>query len=231
MGPGMIALITLVPWGAAVAGGWVAAVRRPSPRALGLIQHFAAGVVFAGLAGEVIPDIQHRDLVSAFVGFLVGVPLVLGIRKVGAVLERRSGRSSGLAFATAVDLAVDGLPVAIGFVVGGKTGLVLTVALALELLVLSMSVAGALPGSRAKRVLAAAGLGGLFWVSANTGALAFGGLPSSIQTAVLAIGAVVFLYLAAEELLTEAHEVKETSAGTVSFFAGFLVLLLIELIA
>jgi ZIP family zinc transporter len=49
---------------------------------------------------------------------------------------------------------------------------------------------------------------------------------------VLAFGAVAFMYLATEELLVEAHARGETSIGSVGFFVGFLIyLVLSELIA
>ena len=48
--------------------------------------------------------------------------------------------------------------------------------------------------------------------------------------AVMAFAVAALLYLVTEELLTEAHEVKETAALTLMFFAGFIVLLVIEML-
>ena len=226
-----ILLVTLIPLGAAIVGGIIAAWRSPGKRMLSLIQHFASGVVFAGVAGEVIPDIEQRSTIAALLGFIIGVPLIIGVKKFSERLESRTNKQAGLALVTAIDLAVDGLPVGIGFIVGGKTGLILTIALSLELLSLSLAVAGGMTKStRLKRILIASGLGGLFWVSANVGAFTFGHFSSGVQTATLAIGAVVFMYLAAEELLGEAHEVEETSVSTAVFFSGFVLLLMIEML-
>jgi ZIP family zinc transporter len=45
--------------------------------------------------------------------------------------------------------------------------------------------------------------------------------------AVLGLGSAALLYLAAEELLPEAHEIPEMLPITASFFAGFVLLLLL----
>ena len=49
--------------------------------------------------------------------------------------------------------------------------------------------------------------------------------------AVLAFAAAGFLYMAAEELLKEAHEVPEPRLSTTLFFAAFLAVLLIDMIS
>ena len=115
--PGLLAQVlayTLLPVAATIAGGAIAAFRTPGPRLRSGVQHFAAGVVFAAVAVELLPDVVH---------------------------ERA--------------------PVA----------------------------------------------------------------------AVLAFGVAALLYLVTEELLVEAHEVPETAAITSAFFAGFLVLLVIDMVA
>jgi ZIP family zinc transporter len=52
-----------------------------------------------------------------------------------------------------------------------------------------------------------------------------------IPVDVAAFGLVVLLYLVTKELLLEAHEAPETPPGTALFFIGFLVLLVIDLLA
>lgn len=49
-----------------------------------------------------------------------------------------------------------------------------------------------------------------------------------VMAAVLGFGAVVFTWLATEELLVKAHEQGETAFGSAAFFLGFLCYLLIE---
>ena len=50
---------TLIPMAAAIAGAVAALSIRPGPVLVSAIQHFAAGVVFAAAAGEILPDVLH----------------------------------------------------------------------------------------------------------------------------------------------------------------------------
>ena len=49
-------LYTLFPVGATILGGVVAVLRPPSAQIQRALQHFAAGVVFAAAAVELLPD-------------------------------------------------------------------------------------------------------------------------------------------------------------------------------
>jgi ZIP family zinc transporter len=51
--------ITLIPVVVAVLGAAMTAWRRPPPLIVSAIQHFAAGVIFAAAAGEILPDVKH----------------------------------------------------------------------------------------------------------------------------------------------------------------------------
>src|SRR5512139_2188573 len=64
-------LIMAIPAGVAVSGGALAALWKPSHQVRSLIQHFAAGVILAALAVELLPDIgkEHATkevVLSAF---------------------------------------------------------------------------------------------------------------------------------------------------------------------
>ena len=53
-------LIMLIPALVAVAGGFLSLVWHPSHQMRSLIQHFAAGVVLAALAVELLPEIGRE---------------------------------------------------------------------------------------------------------------------------------------------------------------------------
>ncbi len=78
-----LVLFTAIPLLATIVGGIVAAYRAPGPRLRTVLQHTAAGVVFAAAAWEILPDIieRHRPWHMA-VGFGFGVALMLAIRAV-----------------------------------------------------------------------------------------------------------------------------------------------------
>lgn len=67
-------------------------------------------------------------------------------------------------------------------------------------------------------------------MGAVVGVLLLSGLSGAALSAALAFGAAALLYLVTEELLVEAHEVLETPLTTALFFAGFLALLIIEIL-
>lgn len=70
-----------IPVSAAIAGSVLAAVRTPSATLRSGVQHVAAGVVFAAVAGELLPEVLriHRP-VQVIVGLAVGVGLLLSGR-------------------------------------------------------------------------------------------------------------------------------------------------------
>jgi ZIP family zinc transporter len=225
------AVLVLFPVGAAALGAGVAAWRRPGPQLTSAIQHFAAGVVFAALAGEVLPDLRSEGhLGSVLLGFSTGVILLLGL---GAYAERQEKDSAdrrgalplGLLSAVAIDLLIDGLLVGLGATLGDKQGLIITIALTIEILFLAVSVSIGLLDQgvpRARAGLVSGGLGLFCAVGATIGAAALGSASTSVLAAVLAFGAAALLYLVVEELLVEAHEVDETPVLAAMFFVGFI---------
>lgn len=232
------ASLVAFPVVAGIIGGVVAVVRSPSPALVSGVQHFAAGVVTAAVAGEVLPDLRARgSLWLIVVGFSAGVAVLVGLRHFdgGEVSggEVSGGEGSGgalpVAFlaVVAVDLFIDGLLVATGATVSRRTALIIALALTVEVLFLGLSVALRLTGSGVPRVRAAVTTGGVSLVTAVgavLGALLLGGASAAVLTLVLAFAAAALLWLVVEELLVEAHETPERPWMAVMFFAGFLIL-------
>lgn len=232
------ALLVLFPVGAAAVGAGVAAWRRPGPQLTSAIQHFAAGVVLAALAGEVLPDLRSEGrLGPVLLGFSAGVLLLLGL---GAYTERQEAAAErtkegeeakagslpvGLLTAIAIDLLIDGLLVGLGATLGNKQGLVITIALTIEILFVAVSVSIGLLESgvvRARAGLISGGLGVFCAVGAILGAALLGSASPAVLATVLAFGAAALLYLVVEELLVEAHEAEETPLLAAMFFVGFI---------
>lgn len=124
-------LYTLIPLLAMVLGAAATTVRRPGPRLTSGIQHFAAGVVFAATATEILPDLKGKGAaVPVFIGGMIGLGVMLLIRELGS----RASGSMGFYVTMAPDILVDGLVLGIGFAAGPRQGLLLTIALTLEVL-------------------------------------------------------------------------------------------------
>jgi ZIP family zinc transporter len=231
---GSAALLVTFPIGAAVVSSTVAAVRRPGPRVTSAVQHFAAGVVFAAVAGEVLPDLRNQHSRTAMIiGFAAGVAAMLLIDRLSGRAERQrsTGVPTGLLVAIAVDLLIDGLLVGMGAALGEGQGRILAIALTLEVLFLGLSLAIEL-GERGLSALRAAfvtsAVACTIAIGAVGGAALLAGASHATLAAVLAFGAAALLYLVTEELLVEAHEGTETTVLTAMFFVGFLAIYLLE---
>ncbi|WP_413503758.1 transporter [Serratia grimesii] len=220
-------LYTLFPAAATVVGAAVALYRRPGDATMRIIHHFTAGIVFAAAATEILPDLKQQSPWAVLLGGTAGVLLMLLVRRLG---ERAQG-PIGFVAAVGVDIFIDGLVLGIAFAAGAKAGLLLTLALTLEVLFLGLSIIGDLRdflGKRIRAMLAVAGLALLLPLGGMLGA-PIATLGAFWLTAFLAFGLIALLYLVTEELLVEAHEGgKDTPLATAMFFAGFLLLLLLE---
>lgn len=222
-----------------LAGIW-ATLRVPGENLRSALMHFAAGVVFAVVAVEFLPDLVHEHSVLATaVGFTLGTAAMLGVRlwsetRAKKNLEKSETASGSLIVATAVDIVVDGLMLGIGFAAGTKQGILLTVALAFELISLGLAVVLELKQGRISRgriLSSIIALSGLFIFGAVAGSAALSLISGALLAGVIAFGAAALLFLVTEELLTEAHEVAENPLLTSAFFVGFLAVFLLELLS
>ena len=232
----------LLPMAAAIIGAVVSTFRPPGPKLRSTIQHFAAGVVFSVVAVELLPDIVRSHARNAafdvVIGFALGVIAMLALKAVTERMEaaKPSGTSRlPVAFlvAISVDLLVDGLLIGMGFTAGVKEGRLLTLALTVELLSLGLAVAVTLSdggASRARIIAITAALATVLLVGAVGGVTLLVALSPGALEMVFAFGLAALLFLVTEELLTEAHEVPENAWITSTFFAGFLLFLVLGMV-
>lgn len=231
-------LYSIAPVSGMVVSGIAASWWQPGGRVRSYIQHLAAGIVFAAVAVEVLPDVMHRrGPLTAGIGFAVGVASMLAIR----ALSRRAesgGRwatrrtPAPLVVAVGVDVFVDGLLIGVGFAANQRQGLLLALALTGCTVSLGLATPAVLVRAGVSQLRAAAltaGVGLLPAVGALSGALLAGQLTGKWMEGVLSFTCAALLYLVTEELLREAHEGQqgpETPMTTAMFFAGFLALLI-----
>lgn len=188
--------------------------------------HFTAGIIFAAVAFELIPSLSHFEhRQSIIVGFILGVLLMLAIKEYH--------QEGALVGAIAIDLCIDGLLVAIGFVFGAQGGMVLLFGLVLETLSLGVStsclltdrygygVSGCLKVSAGLSTAMIAGYA-IGWFSAMQ-------LSSTYLAGLIGFGISSLLYIVTEELLVEAHKLEDTPLATAMFFVGFCIPLIFSL--
>ena len=243
----------LLPTLALTGGGLLALSIRLGVEARSAILHFAAGVVFSVVAVEILPDVVrlHNPWLTVL-GFSLGIGLMLLIRRFTESPEDSS--SSGelnpgsatptsqpagtfpVAFllAIGVDLFIDGLLLGVGFAAGAKEGILLALALGVEVLSLGLATATSLADegvSRPRIIRLLLSLSALFFASTVVGATLLHNLPETGLDIVLSFGLAALLFLITEELLVEAHEGPEKSWMTATFFAGFLLFLILGMTA
>lgn len=229
------AKLVAAPVVAASAGSVFAARRRPSAKTTSVLQHLAAGIVIAAVAGEVLPDLRDRhSLAATLAGFVVGVVALLALSQFEARSERggpSAGIPAAMVVALCIDLFIDGILVGTGAALGEGQGRTLTIALTFEILFLALSLTGelterGLTARRAALVPIAASMTTV--VGALAGAALLSRANNSTQAAVLAFGSAALLYLVTEELLVEAHDTPDGPIHVTMFFVGFIALFTLE---
>lgn len=218
---------TLIPVLAVLIGSLVAVSRRPSEAIVSAMQHLAAGVVFAAAAAEILPQVMHEGSpVATFTGGALGIIVMLSLKS----LEGRASGPVAMLGAVAVDILIDGLVLGLAFVAGGKAGVLLTIALTLEVLFLGLTVTtelGETIKSKTRIIAITMGIAMLVPIGAAV-ATPVAAFPPVVIAGFLSFGLMALLYLVTEELLVEAHEKPDTPLISAMFFIGFLGLLLIE---
>ena len=235
-----IILFSLIPVFTMIAGGIIAVYKKPNGNIRSLILHFAAGVVFSVVAGGLVTDnVKGHKPMQDIISIPVGVIAMLLIKKFAETKEEKEVTLANnklpmsLLVAIGVDIFIDGLLLGIGFSAGNTEGMLLAIALSVELLSLGMATATELGENKLstqKSIITIALLAMVFFVSAVLGATLLHNLSDSAMEVVLSFGLSALLFLVTEELLTEAHEEKETVWHTSAFFVGFLLFLIFGMI-
>jgi len=234
-------LYLAIPVAATFLGGFLSAFLTLGPHIRSAVQHFAAGVIFAAVAGELLPTlgITHQPIPIAL-GFAAGVALMLLIKSLSSESESDADPTDltparsmkTMVTAVAIDALIDGILVGIAFAAGEETGIIFVLALSLEMFFLALSTGAVMARNDhpRSRVLAMTfGIGLLLAAGAIGMTLAAGLLSPTALIVVGGFGAAALLYLVTEELLVEAHETAETPLLTSCFFIGFILIYLIEI--
>ncbi|MHB8611317.1 MAG: ZIP family metal transporter [Candidatus Dormibacteraceae bacterium] len=112
-----------------------------------------------------------------------------------------------------MDVSIDGFLLGHAFAAGKKAGNLLTIRFALEMLSLGLATCATCRRhgwTVLRTLISVVGSGACFVVGAAIAASLPGGLSGPWLAGVISFGLAALLYLVTEELLVEAHEVKET---------------------
>jgi zinc transporter, ZIP family len=222
-----------------IAGGVVAFFWVPGVRARSAVQHFAAGLVIAAVASDLIPEVEKIGTpIGILGGFAVGGVAMIALKWVVVKFERfekkRHQLPIGLTAAAAVDTLMDGAIISAGFSAAQKQlGPLLAAALGMELFFLTLSVGSEFQKHKSKRwhgLVVTVFIALLLLLGAVAAFFILKDVSETTLATFLAFGAAALIYLIAEELLVEAIEAEESLFSTAMLFAGFLVVLAMKLL-
>jgi len=221
---------------AALLGGVIAVYRPPGPQMESNVQHFAAGVVTAAVAAELLPDVHGRAPQVVVLGFAIGVATMLGIHRLSRRIEQRDvggqfAGGAGLLITVGIDMLIDGVLIGVTFLDNPGTGVIIAVALTIEVLFLGVAGVVALPDDMGtlRKLAVPASFGLLLASGVVAGVLVLDGVTGAPIAIILAFGSAALLYLVTEELLVKAAKVPETPVSTTLFFVGFLAIFLLDM--
>lgn len=231
---------SLIPFFTFSLGGLLATLRKPSETWHAVIQHFAAGVVFAVVAVDLLPDIvKSQDVDDVLIGFSAGVVVMLLIRHLAERAEavENSPDHANLPYAilgaVAIDVLVDGFLIGVLCATNEQAGEFLTIALGLEMFSLGLALSTSLRQSSIGSLFR---LGIVVFLASMVVASAFMSyhlihvIPSGGIPVLLSFGLAALLYLVTEELLHEAHQLPDNALITATFFIGFLMFLVLAML-
>lgn len=196
-----------------------------------MVQHFAAGALLAVIAVALLGEAVHSSRLGMSIGIIAGTAFMVALDVGMARIERRPGQgATGFLAVVTMDFFVDGLLLGVALGHESNLGLLLAIALTLEDVVVGVSVTATIVETYSgRRALLTMGLIALAFPIGTMAGVGLGViLNPTAYIAVLGFAAVALLFLVLEELLKEAHRVRETPVATALLFVGLLAFLLLE---
>lgn len=205
--------------------------RPPGERLRAMVQHFAAGALLAIIAVALLGRAVHTSLLGMTIGVLVGTAFMVALDMATARLERRPElAATGFLAVVTIDFFLDGLLLGVAMGHESSLGLLLAIALTIEDVVVGLSVAATVVEQHSRRrvLVLMSAIAAAFPIGTAAGVGLGTVLNPTAYIAVLGFAAVALLFLVLEELLKEAHRVRETPVATALLFLGLLAFLLLE---
>jgi ZIP family zinc transporter len=218
-------LYSIIPFVAALLGGFIASLYKPKSFHTALLQYFVAGIVIAAVSSELLPKILETPSWRIGIGFVIGVAIMVALHELAHLLGHSQERSKlplRLIGASSIDLFIDGVLIGLSFLAGRESGFLIALSLAPCAFFMTLTVSQQL----IKKFYFILFLALMLPLGALVGYTFASSLPEWLLHESIAASVAALLYLAVEEFLVEAHKKKENHWVPLAFFFGFLIVLL-----
>jgi len=250
----IFALLALGAAAASPLGGLLSLLIKPSSLMLSLAVGYAGGVLLGAVSFEMAPkalELTHPLIVYGAI--VTGVLLVWSfdlyinrgatagekadqkhhVRRFHRRHKPRGSKVAVIAGATAAEELIEGVVIGVTAAVGGSTGLVVALAIAVDNISEALSIGELVlneegDSNKSRAVMFWTGLIGVsLAVSAFAGYLLLKDIPPEWQGTLTALGAGAMFYVATGGLVPEADENQFQQSGALATAAGFLTILVI----
>lgn len=229
-----VLLLALLPAGGNFLGGIAAEFLRVSSKALSFALHAAAGILFAVVGIELMPEaLGGAPAWMMLIAFVLGGLAAVGIdAAIGLVQTRAACRAGGEVEAgpwgiyagIAVDLFSDGLIIGTGSIINPALGLLLALGQVPADIPEGFATIATFKNKgvpRARRILLSASFSIPILVGATIGYFGVRGAPEWVKLGLLAFTAGILLTVAVEEIVAEAHEEEDSRWASLFLVGGF----------
>ena len=226
-----VLLFAAMPAAGNFLGGITAEMKQVSDKTLSLALHFAAGIIFAVVGIELMPQaLEVKQAWIPIVAFMVGgVAFILLSKSIDYVKSRfgGSGGSSaawGIYFGVAIDLFSDGILIGTGSTVATSLGLLLALGQVPADIPEGFATIATFKSKGVKkrlRYILAAAFAIPILLGATLGYWAVRDSTEVVKFSLLAFTAGILLTVSVEEMITEAHDKPDSTFAAAFLSLGF----------
>ena len=230
----MVLLLALMPAAGNFGGGLLAEFLRVSQRTLSFALHAAAGILFAVVGIELMPEaLEGAPPWVMLLAFMLGGIAAVGIDSALDLVQTRAKCRAGadveagpwgIYFGVSVDLFSDGVIIGTGSVIDPALGLLLALGQVPADIPEGFATIATFKNKgvpRAKRILLSASFALPILTGATLGYWAVRGQPEWVKLGLLAFTAGILLTVAVEEIVTEAHAEEDSRWASLFLIGGF----------
>jgi len=204
-------------------------IRNPSKRLLGGLIGFAAGIMLAVVAFDLIPEcIKRWNFSSTISTAFVGIAIIAFTDKLTAGKKFNSNKHLQIAFLTALGLMLHNFPEGIimgcGFIAGGSLGIKMCILIAIHDIPEGIAVAAPMVASKVDslKIFMYTALTALPTAFGAAMGIFIGGISQGVLGTSLGLASGIMLYVVCGKMIPESNAIYSGITTTLGTLGGFL---------